>query len=163
MRRSIAVLVLLLAAACASGPQKLAGNYGVVIDPLMTESERRAIPSVGDSIKRALADRLERLTVVRSPLATGYDAVIVLRYGGGNLFGHSAPKDTLSRFTIVEYEIMRGGSSVGKGEVRLGGVIRVEGVGTASAPTWKDAIAGGIEVARVVVKELATPQAARSR
>jgi hypothetical protein len=114
----MAVLVLLLAAACASGPQKIAGNYGVVIDPLMTESERRAIPSVGDSITRALADRLEHLTVVRSPLATGYDAVIV---------------------------------------------IRVEGVGTASAPTWKDAIAGGIEVARVVVKDLATPPAVRSR
>ncbi len=147
--------ILLLAAACATTTsQKIAGNYGVVIDPRMNEPSGRAIPSVGDSVLRGLRDRLENITVVPSERMPGYDAVIVVRYGPGNLFGPSTPQQSVSRFTIVEYEIFREGRSTARGDVRLLGLRRPEGMTAMQAATVKEALEHGIEVSRAVAAAL---------
>ncbi|HEX2123456.1 MAG TPA: hypothetical protein VHL59_17625 [Thermoanaerobaculia bacterium] len=149
--------VLLLAAACATTSSKLPGKYAVVIDPRMNEPSGRAIPSVGESILRGLHDRFADITRVSSERVTGYDGVIVIRYGAGNLFGPSTPQQGVSRFTIVEYEILREGRSTARGDVRLLGLRRPEGMTAMQAATVKEALEHGIEVSRAVAKALAQP------
>ena len=151
------MIAILVTCACASTTtSKVPGRYGVVLDPALVETadERTAIPSVGDSILRALRDRLETVETTRSTSAAGYDAIIVLQYGGGNLFKPSNPDATVSAFTLLEYEILRGGASIANGSVPLRGLRREEGARAARARTQSEAYAQGIEVARVVAQAL---------
>ncbi len=132
------------------------GRWAVVFDPRMQQQERQAIPSVSQSIVRGLNDRFEHVEVVPSMRAPGYDGVIAIQYGGGNLFTYSSPETTLSRFTIIEFEIQRPGRDAIRGSTRIGGLIRGEGY-VAQSSTVKEALEIGIEVARAITTELTTP------
>lgn len=155
MRKRLIPLVFLAIACASASPQKIPGRYAVVFDPRMDQQERRAIPSVSQSILRGLNDRFASIEVAPSMKAPGYDGIIGIQYGGGNLFGYSSSETTISRFTIIEYEIHRPSRDVIRGNTRIGGLIRGEGyVGQSS--TVKEALEIGIEVARVIAKEIAS-------
>jgi hypothetical protein len=156
-KRFLAALILVAGCASASA-SKIPGRYAVILDPRMSEQVRQAIPSIADSILRGLEDRFESVTPVTAMNPRGYDGVIAIQYGGGNLFTYGSSTQTVSRFTIVEYEIRREGREPVRGNTRIGGLIRGENY-TGQTSTVKEALAIGIEVARVIAKELTQPAA----
>ena len=134
MQRALLPLVLLVAVACSTAPQRVAGRYALVFDPELTRSAPGG--SFGDQVTLALKDRLGSVEVVDSPSAPGYDAVIVIRPAGTVVApaGHPAargpivydrdgrpvsPSNPATHVRMVEFDVIREGRTVTSGATRL--------------------------------------------
>ncbi len=157
MKRSIALLItlVLFAAGCAS-TKKLAGRYGLVLDD---ELKTRGMYALDETVIYALREELGHVDLIDSPSDAGYDAVIVLSRGPWTQL-HIEPQPEQpamgTRQHLVQYEILRGGRKIAEG------VARVERSWPPAPGERLDtdshrhqqSYAGGLEVARVVVKAL---------
>jgi hypothetical protein len=160
MKRLVALLVLLVAA-CASNPDRLAGRYAVVLDPALDR-----FPPGREGIVSALRDRLQNVDFVPSRDVQGYDAVIVLSRGPSGRWNINPPPPQPhagSTIHLVHYEIVREGRVASAGDAR---VVHTwppsrhdinppaREPGGATSHQIQQAYAGGIEVARTVTKAL---------
>jgi hypothetical protein len=134
MRRAIFPILIVLAAACSTAPQRLSGRYGLLFEPSLTRSAPGG--SFSEQITLALRDRLGSVDVVDSTAAAGYDALIVIRPAGQTVApaGHPAtrgpivydregrpvsPSAPVPHVRLIEFDVVKNGRNVTSGVARL--------------------------------------------